>query len=1308
MKTTTFFTKFQIILMIGCFFTGSVFAGNINLKENGSTKFKINQSTYTELSFNNSISDIEFVPIKTKEGYFSLLKIADYSYSMLAGEPQLPTLKKIIEVPVNASYEVEILSSDFSEINLYQFGIEYPMLPAQPSLSKSCDNPEDEDFIYNKSSYMVDGYLGTEIVKIVDLGVMRGVRLARVEISPVSYNPVQNMLKVYENIEVRINFTGGDVAATLQQKKDKFSPYFESNYNHISNYKPVDSKELIMDAPVTYIIVSDPMFEDALQPFIEWKTKKGFYVVEAYTNNPNVGTSTSSIQSYLEDFYNNPPTGYNSQSFVLIVGDVAQVPAFNGTSGGHVTDLYYHEYTGDLYPECYYGRFSATNLAQLQPQIDKTLEYEQYLFPDPSFLDEVVMVAGADGGFQTHSNGQINYGTTYYFNVAHGITSHTYLQPEPGGAGYSASIRQNVSDGVAFGNYTAHCSPSGWADPSFTSNHISALTNAHKYPLLVGNCCQSVQFQDNSFGEELLRAADKGAVGYIGGSNSTYWDEDFWWGVGAEPVNLNPTYLPDHTGAYDGAFHDMGEPLEQWYITQGQMVQAGNMAVTQAGSSMETYYWEIYHLMGDPSLMIYFGQGDEPTANFAGLMPPGSATFTVNTDPYSYIAISKDGILAGAAIADEAGLAEVEMFNPITVPGMADMVITGQNMQPYIGTVTVASPEGAYVLFNEYELDDSQGNNNGMADFDEYLMLDVTLENFGNQMGTNLVATISTDDEYITIDSGTKNWPDIPGGSTSLESAAFALTVDNIIEDQHTAMFDIEITDGTDTWTSSFNMVLNAPVLSVGSYMVDDSQGNNNGRLDPGETANIIVTNENEGGCDALESIASTFTSSPLITLNNSTYEIGTIATGEIQNAIFNITIDASAQVGEVAEVQYTLESTPYMANSLLNLSIGLIVEDFESGDFSMFGWEFSGNADWAINTSDPYEGVYSAKSGTISHEQESTLLLTADVATDDQISFFFKVSSENNYDYLRFYIDGVQKGEWAGEVSWTETSYDVTAGNHTFKWAYEKDYSVSTGSDCAWVDFIVFPAIGGAAPLGVIASASPNEICEGEDTQLNAFAMGGNGSYTYDWQPTTGLSDPTIANPIASVDATTTYTVFVDDGDNTITDEIIITVNPTPEMPTISQSGAVIISSATDGNQWYDSNGMIEGATNQTYTPDLTEDYYVIVTSEFGCESEASSTYHFIYTGVIDIEAGQHVNVYPNPFTQKFTVDYSLATPSSVRFTIYNLHGQLITVVDDGVSKTTGNHRIIFDANKFNTGLYYIKIETSDYSIVKQIFRSK
>ena len=68
------------------------------------------------------------------------------------------------------------------------------------------------------------------------------------------------------------------------------------------------------------------------------------------------------------------------------------------------------------------------------------------------------------------------------------------------------------------------------------------------------------------------------------------------------------------------------------------------------------------------------------------------------------------------------------------------------------------------------------------------------------------------------------------------------------------------------------------------------------------------------------------------------------------------------------------------------------------------------------------------------------------------------KVSSESEYDYLRFYIDGVQKEQWSGEVAWSNVTYAVTPGLHTFKWTYSKDVSVVAGSDCAWVDYIIFP----------------------------------------------------------------------------------------------------------------------------------------------------------------------------------------------------------------------------------------------------------
>ncbi|MBM3437188.1 MAG: Gingipain R, partial [Bacteroidetes bacterium] len=611
----------------------------------------------------NSLSEIKSIGVKTNSETFSELTAPDYGWTTVVGDPKLPVLKKIIEVPYGAECTVEILSQASAEYQLQDIGILHRILPAQAPVSKSIENPEDIPFVLNTATYSTNAYLGNELVKVVMLGEMRGIHLARLEISPVEYNPVAGKIKVYYDLDVQVSFAGADEARTVEMKKNNFSPYFQGIFGLISNYKEVPTDELIMDEPVTYIIVADPMFTSALLPFIQWKTKKGFKVYEAYTNNPNVGTTTTTIKAFLQNFYNAPPAGYSAQSFVLLVGDVAQIPTFTGTAGSHVSDLYYCTYggTGDIFPECYYGRFSATSIAQLQPQIDKTLQYEQYLMPDPSFLDEVLMVAGDDESYEDlWANGQINYGTAYYFNSGHGLYSHTFLQDPPtGNAAIHDSIIANMNGGIGYGNYTAHCSSIGWASPSFSQSDIASLTNINKYPLLVGNCCLSVTFNSSCFGEDILRAANKGALGYIGGSNNTYWDEDFWWGCGYKTVAANPPYNASSLGAYDRTFHDHGEPLAEWYITQGQMPSAGNLAVSQSGSSLATYYWEIYHLMGDPSVMIYFSQPPVTTASYAALMPLGATTFNVQTQPYAYVAISKDNVLYGAAIADASGLAEV-------------------------------------------------------------------------------------------------------------------------------------------------------------------------------------------------------------------------------------------------------------------------------------------------------------------------------------------------------------------------------------------------------------------------------------------------------------------------------------------------------------------------------------------------------------------------------------------------------------------------------------------------------------------------
>jgi hypothetical protein len=148
-----------------------------------------------------------------------------------------------------------------------------------------------------------------------------------------------------------------------------------------------------------------------------------------------------------------------------------------------------------------------------------------------------------------------------------------------------------------------------------------------------------------------------------------------------------------------------------------------------------------------------------------------------------------------------------------------------------------------------------------------------------------------------------------------------------------------------------------------------------------------------------------------------------------------------------------------------MSFMVGLVTEDFETGDFSQYDWESYGDNIWTVTNSGAYEGTFCAKSGAIGHVSESYLQISLNVVADGEISFYRKVSSEADYDYLQFYFDGQMQDEWSGEQDWAHFSYPVIAGEHTFTWLYMKDVGVVSGSDCGWIDYIIFPPLEGQTP---------------------------------------------------------------------------------------------------------------------------------------------------------------------------------------------------------------------------------------------------
>ena len=152
-----------------------------------------------------------------------------------------------------------------------------------------------------------------------------------------------------------------------------------------------------------------------------------------------------------------------------------------------------------------------------------------------------------------------------------------------------------------------------------------------------------------------------------------------------------------------------------------------------------------------------------------------------------------------------------------------------------------------------------------------------------------------------------------------------------------------------------------------------------------------------------------------------------------------------------------------------------LFMESFEPNEISSAWHSPSQLYEWGIDSSiDQLDGVwtyrYSLKSGDISDGEIARISITMQMQ-EGNLSFMYKVSSENPYDELIFSIDGNFQESWSGEVGWESYTAPISYGIHTLTWDYRKDVSGSSGSDSAWIDDVWIPINGGptVSPHGLI-----------------------------------------------------------------------------------------------------------------------------------------------------------------------------------------------------------------------------------------------
>jgi hypothetical protein len=1029
-----------------------------------SHKYQINRdlkqssviATNHSITIYYSVSEINVENQINENGTFYRVSIPGHTPTCEPGRPELPVLSRLISVPEGSSCRIKISDVRSSKIRPAGEKIEGILFPAQEGETKEPQKKKPQ-FVIDKVIYSARRLLSSDTVKIESLGIVRKKNLANLLITPARYNPKTNSLEVITSMKIEVIFSVDSETGskTLFPESKSFG---ESLSKGLLNYNPDDVITGYSEQPVKMVIITDTTFRKHLEPFLKWKTQKGFKIDVLYKGARLAGDTYTELKDTLASIYNassesNPPPEY-----LLIIGDVNKVPYYGS---GNVTDMYYGEFdgNGDYIPEMYIGRLPVKDTTELKSVLKKIIQYEKFEFANTNkFYSNALITSGYDASYGNYMNGQVKYAISNYLTPANKINEYHFNYPQTQPA-HEDSVKNIVNKGVSFINYTGHGSAGGWLGLNIDTSDVRNLINTNMYPFVISNACETSNFSLPSMGNKMVVSDNKGAIGFIGCSNDSYWNEDFYWAVGVCTPSADPTYETTGPGFYDRLFHTHGEPASDWYFTMGQVNYAGNLAVSASTSSRKKYYWETYNLIGDPSVIPIIGTPDSFSIVLPDILPNNIKSYSFSTTPFSYVAVSHFDTLWDASYVSPSG--SVTLNIPEIERDSCLIVITGQNKVPIIKTVYFSEIDEEFINLTNTGINDSSENNNGQADFGETLFLNLTISNLGLTDAKNLYAKILSASEWVTINSDSVMIGTLTSGADIVSYDDLSITIAQNVPDKGIITLDLILKDDAGEKHYKIDICVHAPSLEIISYQMDDSKtGNGNSIAEAGETFTLIFRIQNRGTSSTSGQLS---ISSPNeeITVLEPTKNSGALGIGETVEIPVLVNLSETVGSGTTISVVTFLDCNPYFVNREFSFRVGRIRESFESASFKIFSWINISPKPWIITGTGSYDGIFSARSGIISHNESSALRIRTEYPVADSLRFFYKVSSENNYDFLIFKLNGTEVLRKSGETLWEKKVIFVPAGYNDMEWIYKKDQSVSNGADCAFLDMIDFAGPG-------------------------------------------------------------------------------------------------------------------------------------------------------------------------------------------------------------------------------------------------------
>ncbi|MHC4219080.1 MAG: C25 family cysteine peptidase, partial [Planctomycetota bacterium] len=430
----------------------------------------VDQADATGVELSVLLSGIGLEAQQRPAGRFTAVTWPDSPILGEIGQPALPVTRRLIVVPDGATIALDVLTDRPVRVDLAAAG--YPALvdPRQAPIPKIPGARENAPFDFDNATYGIDGLLGADRVQVTELGIMRGHRLALLEIRPVAYNPVRGELWLWPRIEATVSFANG---RAVSEAARPLSPLGGVLLNPPAMAAARDLGNYLIVVPSTY--------ETGIAGFVNAKTNRGFNVM---THVITPGTSNTVIKAYIESLWGTA----DQPDYILLVGDTDTIPAWTGQgTGSPDTDIQYAcmDGSGDWYPDIPIGRFPVRSAQQLSDVIAKTIFFEEGNYPDSEYLVRAVFMASQDN--YSVSEGTHNYCIENYMDP-NGFTSdklycNTYTAT-------TQRVRDCFNTGRIYGIYRGQGGTYWWAGgPPFSQGDVQGLWNEGLDPFVCSFAC---------------------------------------------------------------------------------------------------------------------------------------------------------------------------------------------------------------------------------------------------------------------------------------------------------------------------------------------------------------------------------------------------------------------------------------------------------------------------------------------------------------------------------------------------------------------------------------------------------------------------------------------------------------------------------------------------------------------------------------------------------------------------------------------------------------------------------------------------